>query len=172
MPQPTYRIWSQITPALAHEILGTVQRGNKKLYRTALDLFAPRMGIRVPTLLEMPKAQRHAAWQELLARPELEVLGFNLLSAWLIAGETAMLCAWLDCLNIAHGANGCADAFPPEPPAAAQGAAIDALFARFDPVRIAIYLRCFNQIDETHWSALATLLETDERLALKLPAAV
>ncbi len=41
---------------------------------------APRMGVRVPILLEMPKAQRHATWIQILGRPEMEVLSFNILS--------------------------------------------------------------------------------------------
>ena len=50
-------------------------------------------------LLEMPKKERHAVWIQILSRPEMEVLSFNLLSTWLIEAQRPMLCAWLDALG-------------------------------------------------------------------------
>jgi hypothetical protein len=164
---PTHSIWPLLPPALANEILLSVQKTNKKLYRTALEVMAPRMGIRVPLLVEMPKAQRHATWIQILGRPELEALSFNLFSTWLIESQRPMLCAWLDALGIEHGDNGCADAFPPEPPAERLKQGVDALLGRFDPTVVAVYLRCFNQIDETHWPALEEIVKNDPRLALR-----
>jgi hypothetical protein len=131
---------------------------------------APRMGVRVPILIEMPKAQRHATWIQILGRPEMEVLSFNLISTWLIETQTPMLCAWLDSLGIAHGDNGCADDFPPEPEAALLKKGIDTLLGKSDATVVTIYLRAFNCIDETRWSALDEILTSDPRLALKKEA--
>jgi hypothetical protein len=170
MPLPTHTLWPLLPPALANEILLTVQKTNKKLYRTALEVMAPRMGVRVPLLIEMPKAQRHATWIQILGRPEMEVLSFNLLSTWLIETQTPMLCAWLDSLGIAHGENGCADEFPPQPEAALIKKGVAALLEKFDPTIVAVYLRAFNCIDETHWPALDEILASDPRLALKKEA--
>ena len=78
-----------------------------------------------------------------------------------------MLCAWLDALGIAHGDNGCADSFPPEPDAALLKKGVDTLLAKFDPTVVSIYLRAFNCIDETHWAGLDELLTTDPRLVLR-----
>jgi hypothetical protein len=128
---------------------------------------APRMGVRVPTLLEMPKAQRHATWIQILARPEMEVLSFNLLSTWLIETQRPMLCAWLDALGIEHGENGCADNFPPEPEAALLKKGVDLLLEKFEPQIVGVYLRTFNQIDETKWTALDEILRTEPRLQPK-----
>jgi hypothetical protein len=171
MPTPTHAIWPALPPALANEILVSVQKANKKLYRTALEVMAPRMGIRVPILVEMPKTERHAVWVRILAHPQMEVLSFNLFSTWLIETQQPMLCAWLDSLGIAHGDNGCADSFPPEPPAAKIRAGVDTLLKKFDPVLVSIYLRSFNQIDETRWAALDEIIKTDERLKLVVPVA-
>jgi hypothetical protein len=171
MPTPTHTIWPILTPQLGNEILLSVQKSSKKLYRTSVEVMAPRMGVRVPTLLEMPKTQRHAAWLQILGRPEMEVLSFNLLSAWLIDSQTPMLCAWLDSLGIEHGENGCADTFPPEPSAASLKAGVDTLLTRFDPAVVGIYLRTFNQIDETRWAALDEILRTDFRLQPANPEA-
>src|SRR5471030_2470304 len=77
MPSPTHTLWPLLPATLANEILLSVQKSNKKLYRTALEVMAPRMGVRVPILIEMPKTQRHAVWIQILARPEMEVLSFR-----------------------------------------------------------------------------------------------
>ena len=167
MPSPTHALWPTLPPQLANDILLAVQKGNKKLYRTAVEVMAPRMGIRVPTLLEMPKAQRHATWIQILARPEMEVLSFNILSAWLIDSQRPMLCAWLDALGIEHGDNGCADSFPPQPAAAALKKGVDLLLKQFDPRIVGVYLRTFNQIDETQWPALDEILRNEPRLQPK-----
>ncbi|MCE0522156.1 MAG: hypothetical protein LV480_04525 [Methylacidiphilales bacterium] len=171
MPFPTHAIWPTLPPQLANEILLAVQKSNKKLYRTALEVMAPRMGIRVPTLIEMPKAQRHATWVQILSRTEMEVLSFNLLSAWLIDSQRPMLCAWLDALGIKHGENGCADDFPPQPDADTLKKGVDLLLQQFDPQIVGVYLRTFNQIDETQWPALDEILSSDPRLAAPLATA-
>ena len=171
MPSPTHTLWPTLSPQLANDILLSVQKGNKKLYRPALEVMAPRMGIRVPILIEMPKTQRHATWIQILARPEMEVLSFNLLSAWLIDSQRPMLCAWLDSLGIKHGESGCADTFPPEPPADALKKGVDVLIEKFDPQIVGVYLRTFNQIDETRWAALDEILTTDKRLQFTSEAA-
>ena len=170
MPTPTHAIWPTLPSALANDILLAVQKGNKKLYRTAVEVMAPRMGVRVPILIEMPKTQRHATWIQILGRPEMEVLSFNLLSTWLIETQRPMLCAWLDALGIAHGANGCADQFPPEPDTALLKKGVDVLLKDFDSRIVGVYLRCFNAIDETQWPALDELTRSDPRLELKAEA--
>jgi hypothetical protein len=171
MPSPTHTLWPTLSPQLANDILLAVQKANKKLYRTAVEVMAPRMGIRVPILIEMPKVQRHATWIQILARPEMEVLSFNLISTWLIETQRPMLCAWLDSLGIEHAENGCADTFPPEPEAALLKKGVDLLLKQFDPQIVGIYLSSFNQIDETHWPALDEILRTDLRLQPKTETA-
>ena len=149
MSSPTHTIWPILPLPFANDILLSVQKGNKKLYRTAVEVMAPRMGIRVPILIEMPKTQRHATWIQILARPEMEVLSFNILSTWLIDTQRPMLCAWLDALGIEHGDNGCADTFPPEPDAALIKKGVDLLLKQFDPRivglprRVSAMMRCW-----------------------------
>ena len=167
MSSPTHALWPVLPAPLANEILLSVQKTNKKLYRTALEVMAPRMGIRVPTLIEMSKAQRHATWIQILARPEMEVLSFNIFSTWLIEPQRPMLCAWLDALGIEHAENGCADTFPTQPDAAHLKKGVELLLEKFDPQIVGLYLRCFNQIDETQWADLDAILRNDPRLQLK-----
>ena len=46
---------------------------------------------------------------------------------------------------------------------------METLLEKFDPTLVSIYLRAFNQIDETHWPALDEILRADPRLQLKMP---
>jgi hypothetical protein len=169
MPTPTHTLWQTMPTRLAHDILLSVQKSNKKLYRTAIEVMAPRMGIRIPKLLESPKVQRHSAWIPILARPEMEVLSFNILSTWLIETQRPMLCAWLDALGIEHADNGCADSFPPQPEMVKLKQGVETLLEKFDPVIVSIYLYSFNQIDETQWPALDEILRNEPRLQPKSP---
>ncbi|HUB65862.1 MAG TPA: hypothetical protein VL981_00085 [Candidatus Methylacidiphilales bacterium] len=170
MPTPTHTLWNAMPTRLALDILLAVQKSNKKLYRTAIEVMAPRMGMRIPKLLESPKVQRHSAWIPILARPEMEVLSFNILSSWLIETQRPMLCAWLDVLGIEHADNGCAETFPPQPDPAKLKEGVDLLLEKFDPVIVSVYLQSFNQIDETQWPMLDEILRNDARLQLKSPA--
>lgn len=163
----THQIWSALTPAQAHEALCNVQDNNKKIYRSALDLLAPHMRLRVPKVLEMPKVERHALWQQILSQPLMENLSFNLLSCWLVATQQPLLCAWLDAVGIAHDARGYFErGLETEPDTARLQGAIDQLLSKFDPKQVAIYLRVFNQIDSIQWNNLEKVLETDIRLKL------
>ena len=165
----TYKIWPQLPPPLANQILIEIQKNNKKLYKTALDVMAPRMGIRVPILIEMPKVERHATFVQILSRPETEILSFNLLSGWLISTQTPMLKRWLTLLNIPHGENGCADEFPPSPSKETLSSAVNQLLLEFPHLHVAIYLRCFNQIDEVKWEPLAKIIDDEPQLQFSAP---
>ncbi len=155
----TYAFWPQMAPARAHEILMCAQQSNKKLYRTALDIMAPRLGLRPQRVLELPKLERHLAFAQLLARPEMETLSFNLVSFWLIDQHSDLLSAWLDFLKIPHDEMGCADTFPPSPEEAFLSKGIESLLQKYDQQIVALYLNAFNEIPEVQWRPLAKLLK-------------
>lgn len=163
---PTHPLWAQMSPLLANDILVHTQKNNKKLYRTAVDIVAPNIGLRSVKVMELPKVERHAAFTQLLSRPQLEALSFNILSTWLVDNHAPMLCAWLDSLGIAHDEQGCANAFPPAPDKAKLQKAIDGLLAKFEPSSVVIYLNAFNEIDEVQWAPLAEILATEAKLKL------
>lgn len=163
---PTHPLWAQISPALANDILLHTQKNNKKLYRTAVDIVAPNIGLRSVKVMELPKVERHAAFTSLLCRPQLEALSFNILSTWLVDNHVPMLCAWLDSLGIAHDEQGCANAFPPAPDKATLKKAVDGLLAKFDATAVTIYLNAFNEIDEVQWAPLAEILASEPKLKL------
>ncbi len=161
---PTYPIWAALDADSAHQIFLTAQATQKKLYKSAVDSLAKHMGLRPNRVLELPKVERHAAWQRLLGYPQLEPLSFNFLCHWLIDTQTELLVAWLDALGIPHDGQGVVETFPPAPSPAALKKALDAVLAKFDPKTVSIYLRTFNEIDGVGWPELDNLIETDPRL--------
>lgn len=163
----THTLWSEMSPLLAHEILLSTQKGNKKLYRTAVEIMAPAIGRRVPKVLEMPKVERHAVFTQLLSQPQSDALSFNLLSQWFVRDHVELLCAWLDALGIAHDDQGCADTFPAAPDKAALEKALNAVLKAYDPTLVKVYLTTFNDIDDVDWKPLTELLESDARLQLE-----
>ena len=164
---PTYPIWSALDGAEAHEIFLCAQETQKKLYRSALEALAKHMGLRPNKVLELPKVERHAAWQHLLTYPQLEPMGFNFLCHWLIETQPALLAAWLDALGIAHDGHGLVEDFPPAPPKAQLQAALDTVLKAYPARQVSIYLRTFNEIDGVHWPELDALIAEDARLKLE-----
>jgi hypothetical protein len=160
----THLLWKKMDPQRVHEILLSVQEGNKKLYRTTVEIMAPHIGMRPVKVLEMPKTERHAAFAQLLAKPALEELSFNLISTWLMHTQKELLSAWLDALQIPHDGSGCANTFPPCPDKTKLQQAVEKLLSQFEPRLVALYLRTFNEIDEVRWQPLAEILDSDKRL--------
>jgi hypothetical protein len=161
---PTHFFWSQISPPRAHEILLSAQETNKKLYRTAVDVMSPNIGLRPHRVLEMPKVERHAVFAQMLARPQLEALSFNLISHWLIENHSDLLALWLDTLKIPHDGRGCANSFPPCPDEAVLREGMKTLLDKYEPELVSMYLHAFNEIDEVHWQKLQDLLAHEPRL--------
>ena len=166
-PMATHTIWSAITPQESHDILCKVQDENKKLYRSAVEILSKQMQKRVPVVLEMPKVERHAIWQQILAHPMLENLSFNVLSSWLVQTQTPLLCTWLDALQIHHDPSGFFQADSLDAPSAdALKKAINTLLEKFPAKIVSIYLHVFNQIEGIEWSDLDAVLEGEPRLKL------
>jgi hypothetical protein len=160
-------LWPRIGPDLAHEILAAVQKSHKKMYGTALEVLAPRMKLRPAKVLEMPKAERHAAWAVLLAHPQMDPLSQTLLGEWLAQTRRPMMEAWLDTLGIAHDGRGFLKTYPPCPEEGPLRAAFERLLAAHPPADVLVYLAVFNAAPEARWPLLAGWLDTDPRLPLR-----
>jgi len=168
---PTHPIWASIDAETAHQIFLTAQESQKKLYRSAVEGLAKHMGLRPNRVLELPKVERHAAWQRLLTHPQLEPLSFNFLCHWLITAHAALLAAWLDDHRLRPGrfpdGHGVVQDFPAEPPTkAALQKALETVLKSYDAKLVSIYLRTFNEIDGVAWDDLDAILAEDARLKL------
>lgn len=159
-------IWRRIGPAKAHEILASVQKSNKKLYTTAVEVLAPRLKLRPVKILEMPKAERHAAWTAFLAHPQYDPLTQNLVAEWLAQHQAGLMADWLDALGAPHNGRGVVQDYPPCPPSAVLTDALDAVLAAHAAEDVLVYLSAFNAAPETRWPELDAMLATDPRLPL------
>lgn len=168
---PTHPIWPTLSPDLTNEILVCSQKTNKRLYKNVIELIGPNLGMREPKILEMPKRERHLMFAQVLQRPDLEALSFNLISHWLVQEHVPLLCDWLSALGIEHDDKGCANEFPTDPGKSALTKAVKALLKKHDPQLVAIYLRTFVEIDEVQWPELVALIDSMEELKLPEPGA-
>jgi len=168
---PVYPIWGALAPEQAHEIFLSAQETQKKLYKTGLETLSKYMGQRPNRVVEMPKTERHAAWQRLLGHPQLEPLGFNFLCHWLIEKQGPLLIAWLDAIGVPHDGKGVVEDFPPAPSKEKLNAALDQVLKTYDAKLVSIYLRTFNEIDGVAWADLDAIIDSDPRLKLEAPAA-
>jgi len=154
-----------MSPALAGEILAFAYEMDKPLYRTTMGAVAEARKVRPVFLERQPRSERHTAMLHTLARPSLEATAGNLLRAWLVKKQKAMLVDFLDGLGIAHN-EGVVDDLPASIEDDKLRAAVDALLAKYPAETVAVYLQAFNEMNQANWPNLKTLLENEPRLQL------
>jgi|SRR5581483_1344717 hypothetical protein len=154
-----------MSPALAGEILAFAYEADKPLYRTTVGAVAEARKVRPVFLERQPRSERHAAMLHTLTRPSMEMIAGNLIRAWLVKKQKAMLGDFLDALGIAHN-EGVVEDLPASIDDAKLRAAVDALLAKYPPEPVAVYLQAFNEMNQANWPNLKTLLETEPRLQL------
>ena len=154
-----------LSPALAGEILAFAYEADKPLYRTTVGAVAEARKVRPVFLERQPRSERHAAMLHTLTRPSMEMIAGNLIRAWLVKKQKAMLGDFLDALGIAHN-EGVVEDLPASIDDAKLRAAVDALLAKYPPEPVAVYLQAFNEMNQANWPNLKTLRETEPRLQL------
>jgi hypothetical protein len=154
-----FEVWNDLSPALNHEILETAYRLQKKLYRRVIDDLAPQLRMRPQRLLDMPKVERHALFQPLLALPLMDVLSQNLLLHWLAQEAHPLMATFLNELGIAHDGKGCVEEFPATVDPARLAKAVETLYASFPAEKVTLYLRTFDSVSGCQWPGLTDLVQ-------------
>jgi hypothetical protein len=154
-----------MSPALASEILSFSFETDKPSYKSTLNAVAQARHVRPVFLERMPRSQRHALMVSVLAKPFLEQAAGGLIRVWLVKGQRAMLVDFLTALGIPHN-EGVVDDLPKEMDDAKLKTAVDALIAKYPPEATSVYLNAFNDMNQTGWVNLKTMLEGDPRLQL------
>ena len=160
-----HRLFGDLSPALASEILEFTFANDKPLYRATLEAVAQSRKLRPVFLERQPRAERHAAVISALGRPTLGLAGDTLIRNWLVKQQTALLTDFLDALHIPHE-KGVLQDVPPSVEDAALQSAIEGLLARHPREIVALYLHAFQQMNEGGWANLDAHLQTDPRLRL------
>lgn len=154
-----------MSAGLSTEILEYAYASDKPLYRTVMTAVAEAMKLRPVFFERRPRVERHKTMLDVLSRPRFEEVSGNLLGAWLLKSETAMLTSFLDTLNVPHN-DGVVQDFPETVPDEALAVAVDNLLSGYPQEKVVVYLNAFCSINKTPWKNLEKLLNDDPRLQL------
>jgi len=154
-----------MSPALAQEIVECLHNNERDVYRAALQGVAEAKKVRPLFLERKPRAQQHQDIAATLAKPQLDFVALNALQTWLVKSQTALLTDFLDALGIPHQ-KGVVENLPDAMDDAKLKPAVEALLAKHPREKVALYLRAFNDLNDTSWATLAEMLDKDERLQL------
>ncbi len=163
----SHEIFQHLSPALAAEILGYVQKQQTPIFKSVVQGLANQRNLRAVFVERKPPAERYAWIQTALGRKLGDTLAAHLLQAWLLGAEKQMLCDFLDSLGIARDADGTVEQLPESPPKEKLREVIDQLVAKYPPEAVAVYLHAFHDMDSTvSWPPLGEVLAEDERMKL------
>jgi hypothetical protein len=165
----SYELFGFMSPGLANEILNYAYESDKPTYKATLGAVAQTRHVRPVFLERQPRAQRHDAMVSTLSRPALDIVAGGLIRAWLMKKHKAMLVDFLNALSLQNN-EGVVDNLPAAMDDVKLKSAIETLVKKYPPEAVAVYLNAFNDMNETNWSNLKTILESDVRLQLGAPA--
>jgi len=159
----SHELFGFMSPGLADDILNFIHESEKPVYKAALNAVAQARHVRSVFLERQPRVQRQAAMVATLSRPGLETTAAGLIRAWLLKKYKAMLVDFLNVLEIKNE-GGVVDNLPEGMDDAKLKSAVETLLAKYPPEAVAVYLNAFNDMNETSWTNLKTILESDSRL--------
>jgi hypothetical protein len=159
----SHELFGFMSPALANEILGFTFESDKPAYKAMMSGVAQAMHVRTVFLERQPRAQRHVAMMQVLARPGQDAVAASLLRAWLLKKHKGMLIDFLNVLEIKNE-EGVVDDLPASVEDAKLNAAVETLVNKYPHEAVAVYLNAFNDMNQANWPNLKTILESDTRL--------
>jgi hypothetical protein len=163
----SFEIIQQMSPRLAAEILGYLQKEQTSVFKSMVHSLAGQRKLRPVFVERKPPNERYAWIKGALSRKPVDALAAHVLQNWLLGAQKGMLCDFLDSLGITHQADGTVEQLPDSPSKEELGRAVDQLLAKYPAENVAVYLQAFYDMDSTvTWSALGELLTQDLRLRL------
>jgi hypothetical protein len=159
----SHELFGFMSPGLADEILNFTRESDKPVYKGALNAIAQARHVRPVFLERQPRPQRQAAMIATLSRPGLDAVAGGLIRVWLLKKHKAMLVDFLNVLEIKNE-EGVVENLPAGMDDAKLKTAVETLLAKYPPEAVAVYLNAFNDMNETSWANLKTILESDPRL--------
>lgn len=164
----SHELFQHMSPALAIEILGYLQKEQTPVYKTVVQGLAQQRKLRPVFVERKPPAERHAWLQAALGRKASDTFAAHLLQAWLLGARKPLLCEFLDSLGIAHDADGTVEKLPESPPKERLREVITQLLDKHPAESVAVYLHAFHDMDSiVSWPPLGEVLQEDDRLKLE-----
>jgi len=163
----SYEIFQHMSPDLAREILGYLQKERTALFKSVVSGLAGQRNLRAVFVERKPPVERYAWIKTALSRKAGNPWAAHSLEAWLLGAQRPMLCDFLDSLGIDHDEDGTVENLPESPPKEGLGASIDLLLVKYPAETVAVYLHAFHDMDSTvSWPPLGEVLTDDKRLRL------
>jgi hypothetical protein len=160
----TNQIFEKLSPALAEEFIGFFNVQQKQAVNVAIQTMAVKRKMR-PIFVQRMVPQKRFQWlHRELARRDNVTIAENLVQTWFMETQNAMLCDFMDALDIKHNDKGEVEDMPPSVPEDKLKAGIEALLAKYDVEKVAFYLHTIPALDMAKWPALLQLLSTDKKL--------
>ena len=159
----SHELFGFMSPGLADDILNFTHETDKPVYKAALNAIAQARHVRPVFLERQPRAQRQEAMIATLSRPGLDAVAGGLIRVWLLKKHKPMLVDFLNVLGIKNE-EGVVENLPEGMDDAKLKSAVEMLLAKYPPETVAVYLNAFNDMNETSWANLKTILESDPRL--------
>ncbi len=163
----SHEIFQQLSPALAVEILGYLQKEQPPVFKSVVQTLAGQRNLRSVFIERKPPNERYAWIKTALSRKAGDTLAVHLLQGWLLGAQKPMLCDFLDSLGIARDEDGTVENLPESPPKDRLREVVDQLLVKYPAEALAVYLHAFHDMDSTvSWPPLGEVLQEDERLKL------
>ncbi len=162
-------LFAGLMPEQAASLLGEIRETNRPLLQSATAVLAGRRKLR-PAFIDKKAVPERLAWVAgELARKANADVAIEILQGWLFAARQPMLLAFLDSLGVSHDGEGLIEDLPAEPPREKVVAAVENILSTNPAWAVSVYLRLFVQMDDSGWTALRELIESDSRLKLSNP---
>jgi len=163
----SHEIFQQMSPDLAVEILGYLQKERTAVFKSVVSGLAGQRNLRSVFVERKPPLERYIWIKTALSRKAGDTFAAHLLQAWLLGAQKPMLREFLASLGIDHDEDGTVENLPESPPKEKLHASIDLLLAKYPAESVAAYLHAFHDMDSTaSWPPLGELLGEDERLRI------
>ncbi|MDF1813353.1 MAG: hypothetical protein P1V20_14235 [Verrucomicrobiales bacterium] len=139
----------------------------RPVYGAALSSLAANRKLR-PVFVQKKPVPQQISWlvKNIRMKSSAEVAE-NVLQLWLLKGNSKMLIAFLDGLEISHDGEGAADELPEEIDAAKLKTVVDQLLKDYDSDVVKIYLHTFQMQRAGGWQAIEDLIEENPDLQYK-----
>ncbi|MBA2271493.1 MAG: hypothetical protein M3372_03145 [Verrucomicrobiota bacterium] len=154
-----HELFRSMSPALAADVFVFLQKEQKPVYKAAIQGLATQRNLRSVFIERKPPNERYPWMQAALSRPISDALASHLIQGWLLGANKAMLCDFLDALEIAHEVDGTVEELPPCPPKEQIKGAVAVLLQKYPTEAVAVYLHAFRDMDSSvQWPALNEIL--------------
>jgi hypothetical protein len=161
------QMFGALTPGLASQILEDIHVQQKELYKATVQAAAQSLKVRPVFLGRQPRVDRHKRMAVALGHVDMTLAAGNLIGAWLLKTQQAMLGEFLDALKIKHE-KGVVEDLPKSVEDATLTAAVENLLAKYPQEIVTLYLQAFDEMNDAEWPALALMLRDDIRLQLPM----